>query len=112
MVNCDINSSDNFSEEEFEIVSANANHCDGKNKIEGELTITNKRIVFSSNSSEDLSLSLNDIVSVKYKKNLFAISDKLTIISKMKEIVFRLNYSEDWVAIIEHLLKENSIGLK
>lgn len=112
MVNHDLISSDNFNEEEFEIISANANHCDGGNKITGELTITNKRIVFSSNSSEDLSLGLNDIVSVKYNKHLFAIRDKLTIICKKNENVFRLNYSEDWVTIIEHLLKTNSMRVE
>jgi len=111
MVNHDLISSDNFNEEEFEIISANAKYYEGKNKVVGELAITNKRIVFSTNSKENLSLCFDEIVAVKNEKNLFTVRDKLTIIGKKKNNVFRLNYSEDWVSIIEHLLKTYSIDL-
>jgi len=107
MGNHDSISSDDLSEEEYEITSAKAKHCDGANKIKGELTITNKRIYFSAKSREDISLGLDEIKLVKYNKNIFTIKDKLTIVGKKKENVFRLNYSEDWVSLIEQLLRDN-----
>ena len=108
MVNKDLILSDDFNEEEYEITSAEAKHCNGKNKIIGELTITNKRIVFSAKSKEDISLGLDEIELVKSNKPIFSIKDKLTIIGKKKENIFKLNYSEDWVTLIEQLLKSSS----
>lgn len=98
-------SSDELEEKEYEITSAEAKHCDGKTKTMGELTITNKRIVFSSKSGQDISLGLDEIELVKSNKHIFAVKDKLTIVGKKKENVFLLNYSEDWVSLIEQLLK-------
>lgn len=112
IMNHDLISSDDLNEEEYEITSAEAKHCDGKNKIAGELSITNKRIVFSAKSREVISLGLDEIELVKYNKNIFAIRDKLTIVGKKKENIFKLNYSEDWVSLIEQLLKANSNGLE
>lgn len=112
MVNHDLITSDDLNEEEYEITSAEAKHCNGKNKIIGELTITNKRIVFSAKSKEDISLGLDEIELVKSNKPIFSMKDKLTIIGKKKENIFKLNYSEDWVSLIEQLLKENSKKLE
>lgn len=108
MMNHDIISSDELNEEEYEITSAEAKHCDGVNKIIGELTITNKRIVFSAKSREDISLGLDEIELVKSNKPIFSMKDKLTIVGKNKENIFKLNYSEDWVSLIEQLLKVTS----
>jgi hypothetical protein len=108
MIHQDKITSDALNEEEFEITCAEARHCVGEHKINGELTITNKRIIFSANSKETISLGLDEIELIKSNKHLFAIKDKLTIICKKKENVFRLNYSEDWVSLIEQLLKSNS----
>ncbi|WP_141119732.1 hypothetical protein [Lutibacter agarilyticus] len=112
MMNHDIISSDELNEEEFEITSAEAKHCDGVNKIIGELTITNKRIIFSAKSREDISLGLDEIELVKSNKPIFSMKDKLTIVGKKKENIFKLNYSEDWVSLIEQLLKTNSKDLE
>ncbi|MFC2109892.1 hypothetical protein ACFLSU_04885 [Bacteroidota bacterium] len=108
MINHDSLASDDLNKEEYEITSAEAKHCDGKNKIIGELTITNKRIIFSSKSREDITLGLDEIELVSSNKHIFAAKDKLTIVGKKKENVFRLNYSEDWTSLIEELLKNNS----
>jgi len=96
---------DELEEQEYEVTSAEAKHCDGKTKTMGELTITNKRIVFSSKSGEGISLGLDEIELVKSNKQIFTVKDKLTIVGKKKENVFLLNYSEDWVLLIEQLLK-------
>lgn len=96
----------NVKEQEYDIVSAEAKHIVGQDKFNGELTITNKRIVFSAMSCEDISLGLDEIELLKSNRHVFAINDKLTIVSKGKENVFLLNYSEDWISIIEHLLKQ------
>lgn len=107
MINHDSLTSDDLNKEEYEITSAEAKHCDGENKIIGELTITNKRIVFSAKSREDITLGLDEIELVSSNKHIFAAKDKLTIVGKKKENIFSLNYSEDWVLLIEQLLKAN-----
>lgn len=101
-------SSDDLNKEEYDITSAEAKLCDGVNKVKGELTITNKRIVFSAKNREDISLELDEVELVKSSKHIFSIKDKLTIVSKNKENVFSLNYSEDWVSLIEQLLRKNN----
>lgn len=106
IVNNDNIPSSILKEEEYNIVSAEAKHVVGQEKFNGELTVTNKRIVFSAKSCEDISLGLDEIELLKSNRNVFAINDKLTIVSKGKENVFFLNYSEDWINIIEHLLKQ------
>jgi len=98
--------SNDENEIEYDIISAEAKHCVGQNKFNGELTITNKRIVFSSMLGEDISLGLDEIELVKSNKHIFALTDKLTIVGKRKENVFILNYSEDWFHVIEQLLKK------
>ena len=105
MVNQNTVSSDDLQAEEYEIISAEAIHCVAQNRVAGTLTITNKRIVFSEPSREDISFGLDEIELVKSNKHLFAAKDKLTIAGKKKENVFLLNYSEDWVLLIEQLLK-------
>jgi hypothetical protein len=105
MINRDLSSSDKLKEEEYEITSAEAKYFDGERKISGELIITSQRIVFSSKSGQDISLGLDEIELVKSNKHIFAVKDKLTIVGKKKENVFLLNYSEDWVSLIEQLLK-------
>lgn len=105
MVNQGSISSDELEEQEYEITSAEAKYCDGKAKKMGELTVTNKRIIFSSKSGQDISLGLDEIELVKSNKHIFTVKDKLTIVGKKKENVFLLNYSEDWVLLIEQLLR-------
>ena len=104
----DLISSDDINMEEYEITSAEAKYCEGEKKIIGELTITNKRIIFSAKSMVDISLRLDEIEFIKSNKPIFAIKDKLTVAGKKKENIFHLNYSEDWVSIIEKLLRSNS----
>ncbi|RXP62735.1 hypothetical protein EC396_03180 [Lutibacter sp. HS1-25] len=110
IINSNSISSDDLNKEEYDITCAEAKLCDGENKIKGELTITNKRIVFSAKNREDISLELDEIELVKSNKHIFSIKDKLTIVGKNKENVFSLNYSEDWVSLIEQLLKTNTKG--
>ncbi|WP_027138652.1 hypothetical protein [Gaetbulibacter saemankumensis] len=108
MVNQDMVSSDGLHAEEYEIISADAKHCVGHDRVNGTLAITNKRIVFSAKSREDIVLGLDEIELVKSNKHIFAVKDKLTIAGKRGENVFRLNYSEDWLSLIEQLLKDNA----
>ncbi|TNJ42889.1 hypothetical protein FGF67_12940 [Tamlana fucoidanivorans] len=108
MGNHNLNSSKDSPEEEYEIISAEARHCHGQKKVTGELMITNKRIVFSSKQNEDVVLGLDEIELVKSNKHLFAVKDKLTIIGKKKENVFCLNYSEDWMELIQSLLHSSA----
>lgn len=112
MINRNLISSDKLKEEEYEITSAHAKYFDGERKISGELIITSQRIVFSSKSGQGISLDLDEIELVKSNKHIFAVKDKLTIVGKKKEYLFFLNYSEDWVSLIEQLLKHKFEGLE
>ena len=102
----------NLSDDDYEIMSAEATHWNGKNKISGELKITSKYIVFSSTSFPDICLNFNEIELTKYNNFLFFLKEKLTIVVKNEEITFHLNYSKDWVKLIEKLLKFNLSSLK
>jgi hypothetical protein len=97
-----------FRDDEYEIMSAEAKHWKGENKISGELKITNKNIVFSSKSLRDIYFKFSEIELIKSKKFFFALKEKLTIVVKKEENIFQLNYSKDWVKLIEELLKFNS----
>jgi hypothetical protein len=101
-----------FSDDEYEIMSAEAKHWKGENKISGELKITNKQIVFSSKSFRDIYFKINEIELIKSKKFFFTLKEKLTIVVKKKENIFQLNYSKDWVKLIEELLKFESKPLQ